>query len=149
MGNKRKQTTRQSWSAEAMKRALHAVSMKKMTYGQAANHFNVNKTTLWRRVNGKNKVAKDAVKMLGNVRSVLPMEVEDELFEYCCEMEEKLFGLTTDDVRELAFELAERNHAKHPFNLETRKAGWDWLRGFRRRYPRLTLRKPENTSAAR
>ena len=37
------------------------------------------------------------------------MEVEDELFEYCCEMEDKLFGLTTDDVRELAFELAEKS----------------------------------------
>ena len=87
-----------------MKRALHAMSMKKVTYGQAAKKFNLNKTTLGRRVNGKNKIAKDAVKMLGNVRSVLPKEVEDELFQYCLEMEEKLFGLTTDDVRELSFE---------------------------------------------
>ena len=149
MGNKTKKTSRQSWSAEEMKRALNAVSMKDLTYGQAAKLFNVNKTTLWIRVNDKNKIAKDATKVLGNVRSELPKEVEDELFQYCCEMEERLFGLTTDDIRELAFELAQRNHIEHPFNLEKKKAGWDWLRGFRRRYPRLTLRAPENTSAAR
>ena len=149
MGRKKRKTGRQSWSADAMAMAIRQVKSKTMTYGKAAKSYNINKTTLQRRVKGLNKLVTGSDKLLGNKRSVLSKEIEDELFGYCVTMEEKLFGLTTDDIRELAFELAERNKIDHPFNKETGKAGWAWLAGFRTRYPRLSLRSPENTSAAR
>ena len=81
-----------------MAMAIRQVKSKAMTYGKAAKSYNINKTTLQRRVKGSNKLATGSDKLLGNKRSVLSKEIEDELF-----------GLTTDDIRELAFQLAERN----------------------------------------
>ncbi|KAJ8897205.1 hypothetical protein PR048_002551 [Dryococelus australis] len=60
-----------------------------------------------------------------------------------------MYGLTTRDVRKLGFQLAEINGIVHPFNCEEGLAGADWLLGFRRRHPEISLRVPESTSAAR
>jgi hypothetical protein len=65
-------------------------------------------------------------------------------------MEVRMYGLTTHDVRSLAYQLAERNGiANHPFSLENKIAGRDWLFGFQKRHPGLSLRVPEATSVAR
>lgn len=61
----------------------------------------------------------------------------------------RLFGLSPKDVRCLAYQLAERNNIANNFNHEEKCAGLDWLRGFLKRHPDLSLRKPEATSAAR
>ena len=60
-----------------------------------------------------------------------------------------MFGLTTKDVRSLAYQLTVRNGLPNSFNKEKAKAGKDWLQRFRKRHPELTLRQPEATSAAR
>lgn len=51
------------------------------------------------------------------------------------------------DLRELAYQLAVRNGIGHRFNNQT--AGQDWVSGFLKRHPTLTLRTPESTSGAR
>lgn len=38
---------------------------------------------------------------------------------------------------------------EHRFNCENEAAGWDWLAGFRKRNPGISLRKPEGTSFSR
>ena len=60
-----------------------------------------------------------------------------------------MFGLTTNDVRSLAYQLAVRNGLPNSFNKKKEKAGKDWLQSFMKRNPELTLRQPEATSAAR
>ncbi|XP_072384743.1 uncharacterized protein [Diabrotica undecimpunctata] len=52
-----------------------------------------------------------------------------------------------NELRELAFDLAERNNIVHPF--KNSKAGLDWVKRFLNRHPNLSLRKPEATSSAR
>ena len=64
-------------------------------------------------------------------------------------MESRLFGLTTGDLKSLAYQLAVTNNKKHCFNAENERAGKDWLLGFLKRHPELSIRKPESTSAAR
>lgn len=64
-------------------------------------------------------------------------------------MEERLFGLTLNDMCHLAFELAEANGINHSFNREKKSAGKDWLYSFLKRNPRISLRYPEHTSMAR
>lgn len=64
-------------------------------------------------------------------------------------MESNLFGLTPRDIRYIAFQLAERLNLQHKFDRDTKMAGEDWFRGFMIRHPKLSLRKPEATSAAR
>ena len=57
-----------------------------------------------------------------------------------------MFTVTCTDVRKMANEMANKNCIEHRFNIENKMAGKDWLRGFRNRYPCLTLRTPEQTS---
>ncbi|CAG9561341.1 unnamed protein product [Danaus chrysippus] len=64
-------------------------------------------------------------------------------------MEKRLFGLTTVVLRKLAYQLAEKNGKTHNFNHVKKIAGIDWLKGFMKRHPDLSIRRPEATSAAR
>lgn len=64
-------------------------------------------------------------------------------------MESRLFGLTTKEIRLLAYQLAEKNQINHPFAKENDQAGLDWMYSFMKRHPDLSIRKPEATSAAR
>ena len=64
-------------------------------------------------------------------------------------MERALYGLTTRDVRRLAFEIAERQGIQHPFNMSSGMSGINWLDGFLKKYTDLSIRCPEATSLAR
>lgn len=86
---------------------------------------------------------------MGNFKCVFSTEQEAELVEYIKHMESRLFGLTTTELRCVAFQLAEKNQLQHNFKMENEKAGLDWLKGFLKRHPDLSLRSPEPTSAAR
>ena|SRR6218665_902606 len=57
-----------------------------------------------------------------------------------------MYGLTVNDVKHLAFEIAESYHLKHPFNKFSGKAGRDWLNGFFHQYPDLSIRCPQATN---
>ncbi|CAB3235439.1 unnamed protein product [Arctia plantaginis] len=60
------------------------------------------------------------------------------------------YGLTIEQVRKLAYEFAKANYIKHPPSWDHNKmAGKDWMECYRKRNENLSLRKPENTSAAR
>lgn len=60
------------------------------------------------------------------------------------------YGLTYKQVREFAYSYADKLERKLPKGWEENKsAGLDWMKGFMRRHPQLSLRKPENTSLAR
>lgn len=86
---------------------------------------------------------------LGPKQPIFTTKEEDEMVAYLKHMEERLFGLTTLDLRRLAYQLAVRNSKAHNFNTDKQMAGVDWLKGFLRRHPDLSIRKPEATSAAR
>lgn len=144
-----KKTQRQEWSLVSMQEAVSAVINGSMGYKKAATQFQVPQTTLERYVKKKRTNADYVItKSMGNFTCVFNEEQEAELVAYLKKMEAQLFGLTVNELRELAFQLAERNNLKHPFG-ETGKAGIDWARGFLSRHPDLSLRKPEATSAAR
>ena len=113
-----------------MSRALRAIEEKECGYLKAAALFNVPKTTLERRFKGENKVACGSKRVMGNGRTSLPLEMENNLKNHILLMEECMFGLTYTDVRRLSYELAERNCFKHKFNKETKMDGYHWLYGF-------------------
>ena len=64
-------------------------------------------------------------------------------------MERALFGLTTNDVRHLAYDFAVKTKVKHPFNTQSQMAGADWLEGFMNRHQDLSIRSPQATSIGR
>ena len=68
---------------------------------------------------GQNKIATGSVKVL-----------EDLLVKHILEMDAALFGITLNDVRLLAFELAELNNVTHKLNRQNKMAGKSWLYAF-------------------
>jgi hypothetical protein len=119
-----------------------------MGLNETAKFFNVPKATLSRHLKSQNKIANGGTKFHGKT-SCLGEALEQELTQHCLDLESRFFGLTIDDLRRLAFELAEANHLEHLFCKETKMAGMKWYRNFMKRHPELSLRKPENTSMAR
>lgn len=143
-----RKTNRQNWPEEQMQKALDAVK-DGMPYKTASREFMVPVMALKRRAKGKNLIAVGSAKKLGSKQTVFNLEQEKELVDYIQDMESRMYGLTTQDVLTLAYQLAERNNLSHPFSEAKRKAGLEWLRGFRRRHPDITMRAPESTSSAR
>lgn len=81
--------------------------------------------------------------------TVFSTKQESDLCDYILYMEERLFGLTTEDIRKLAYQLAVKMKTKHSFNSDKKIAGRIRLEKFMSRHSKLSLRKPEPTSAAR
>ncbi|KAF9413680.1 hypothetical protein HW555_008126, partial [Spodoptera exigua] len=147
----KRRTNRGGWSEEQMKLAIQAVLDGKNGYKSASKTYNVPQTTLERKVNQARKRDNNILNVkvpLGPITTVFSEEEEQILVTYLKEMEGRLFGLSTSELQKLAYELAVRNNKQHKFNELKEKAGKDWLRGFLHRHPDLSLRKPENTSAA-
>lgn len=148
-----RKTDRQSWSVEDMSRAIQDVLSGTMGYLKAANMYSVPHSTLQDRVKKARTQNLDSVqastKSLGRFKNVFSADQESEIVEHVLTMEQRLFGLTLNDLRSLAFKLAVTNNIPHRFNIEKEKAGKGWLYAFLRRHPEISLRTPENTSLAR
>lgn len=89
------------------------------------------------------------INCLQKLHTIFTREQEAELKRYALTMEERLFGLSIDDFRSLAYQYADLNNIPHNFPIETGLAGRDWVNNFMRRHSELSLRQPESTSAAR
>ena len=50
-------------------------------------------------------------------------------------MEKSMYGLTSTQVRRLAYDMVEAMGIKNPFNSSTKLAGNDWLMEFPKRHP--------------
>ncbi|XP_039279002.1 uncharacterized protein LOC120350338 [Nilaparvata lugens] len=126
-----------------------AVKREKMPFATAAKWFNVPRNTLKRRVLDKNVYAVEIKKVLGKYRNVFSEEQEQELCEYIIDMERRFYGLTQNELRCAAYSLAEKNKILHTFNHEKKMADKDWVAGFKKRHPSISLRTPAAASLAR
>ncbi|XP_063931362.1 uncharacterized protein LOC135143425 [Zophobas morio] len=87
---------------------------------------------------------------LGGRKSTFDKNLEDEIVAHVKNLETRLFGMSTNDIRKLAYyQVAEAKGLSHKFSAAKEMAGWDWYKGFMQRNPSLSLRTPEATSAAR
>ncbi|XP_041378240.1 uncharacterized protein LOC121390478 [Gigantopelta aegis] len=116
-----RKSCRQSWDEVAMRDALNSIK-NGLGLKKASLQFNVPKTTFRRRYKGLNKCAKGSTKILGHFTTTFSADMEQDLVEYIIKMESMMFGLSTSDVRNLAFQLADRNGLKNYFNKEKQKA---------------------------
>ncbi|XP_023312062.1 uncharacterized protein LOC111692338, partial [Anoplophora glabripennis] len=106
----KKKTSRGEWSKESMKQTVEKVLNKEMGYRKAALQYSVPQTTLERHVNAiKTKGEMNLDLPLGPITTVFSKKEENELVEYLKEMEARLFGLSTLELRSLAYQLAVKN----------------------------------------
>nr|XP_023012611.1 uncharacterized protein LOC111502700 [Leptinotarsa decemlineata] len=84
------------------------------------------------------------------VRQVFSSSQERELDKFLEDMSKMYYGLTVEQLRQLAYSYASRNQLKYPESWDkNHQAGRDWYRGFIARNGSLSLRTPEATSLAR
>ena len=80
-------------------------------------------------------------------RQVFPNALEEELVEYILTASSMYQGLSPNEIRKLAYQLAIANRLPLAAKwVENKQAGADWFSGFLKRHPTLSLRKPEATS---
>ncbi|CAH2104755.1 unnamed protein product [Euphydryas editha] len=143
MVNKYKRKTSQAaWDETAMTSALKEVTDLKRSVKSTAQKFGIPLTTLHRHLKSGS-----AQKKLGRFATIFTSEQENELLEYLFHMDAFFYGLSKEEFLRLVYQYAVMNKIAHPFKNGT--AGRDWFKGFSKRHPDLTLRKPEPTSIAR
>jgi len=53
--------------------------------------------------------------------------MERKLADHIKALDERYFGFSTSELRKVAYQFAERNNIRHPFNDQKQEAGKDWL----------------------
>ncbi|ESN94903.1 hypothetical protein HELRODRAFT_180008 [Helobdella robusta] len=142
----RKSTRCSSYNDESLKIAVESVT-NGMPLKTAVKKYGVPARTLKRHQMAMTKFPGKI--RLGHFHSIFTKDQELELVEIIKSMEKSLFGMTTTDVRKVAFEFAEKMKLSHPFKVDMKMAGIDWMYGFLKRHPTLSIRKPEAINLSR
>ena len=71
--------------------------------------------------------------------TVLSPKIEHDLKEHILMCERMFYGLTPEDVRSLAFEIAQKHGLERRFNTVKKMAGRDWLNRFLERHPEISV----------
>jgi len=141
-----RKTDRAKYGNNSLQAALDAVK-DGMSLKRASVQFGISRPVLRRHRDGK--VRNPGESRLGNFVAVFSEELERKLVDKIKMMERSMYGLTTVDVRRIAYELAVKLNVKHGFNLESKMAGKEWLRSFMKRNKDLSIRAPEATNISR
>lgn len=149
LGNKRIQPDK-----TAMKAAVKEVVENKLSLRKAALKYNISKSAIARSVN-KYKLLNDKENESFeyhpnyDIHKIFTDVQEKELCDYLITSAKHNYGLTTTEMRKLAFKYAVANKINVSSWEEKEIAGKGWLRMFRSRHSEISLRKPEATSLAR
>lgn len=141
---------RGKWDENKMKEAVKCVMEGKLSVRQAADRYDVPRSSLHDRL----KVLKSGKEIafhpkLGRFESTFSENFSMQLYEHVKELDNRLMPLTRKEFLKLAFDLAESLKIPHRFNKEKGIAGKDFFYSFSKKYPDIVLRTPESTSIAR
>ncbi|XP_065658204.1 uncharacterized protein LOC136082712 [Hydra vulgaris] len=115
-----------------------------------ARQFNIDRMTLKRYCRKKRLNPNEAFKPNDNNRQVFTAEDEKSLSSYLLIASKMNYGFSTRSTRLLAYKFALKNNKICPSSwIKNKIAGINWLQGFMKRQPELSLRTPEATSFAR
>ena len=142
----KRKITQGSYGSDRLSLAVAAVREGQSIRGAGAD-YGIPRRTLIRHCSGN--VRRPGVVAMGSKRCVFSSAFEAELVQYAKEMSKKMYGLTTIDVRRLAYAVAAKLGVHHQFDDGRGLAGKDWLSNFMRRHPELSIRVPISTSLAR
>lgn len=138
---------------ESFEKAYEAVKTQTMSLREAAIAFEIDKMTLFRFIRKKDESKGQKVKMgYAKPRQIFPDQLESELEEYIIRSSKIYYGLTPQNIKVLAYELAvaNKNVIAVPDSWTNHKmASKDWFTLFLKRHARLSIREPEATSLGR
>lgn len=134
--------------------AVKKVINENASVRKAARESGINRMTLKRYIaryrNDDGVESIEGVVGYSGNRRILSADEEMLLSDYLKQSCRMYFGLSSEEVRKLAFEFAFMNNKNLPSNwIEKSTAGIDWFQGFMKRHSDISLRQPEATSIAR
>ena len=142
---KRKTDVAKRYNDVALKNALESISQGTPLI-RVSRQFNIPARTLRR--HRDSKVSSPGEIILGRYRQALPPKMEQELASRARIMTKMFHGLSSKEIRRLAYDFAKNMDIEVPFNDDTKMAGVDWLNAFMKRH-NLSARTAEATSVAR
>lgn len=147
---KGKTSERGKWDENKMKEAVKCVMEGKLSVRQAADRYDVSRSSLHDRLKALKSGTEIAFQLkLGRFESTSSENLSLKLYEHVKELDSRLMPLTRNEFLKLAFDLAESLKLSHRFNKEKGMAGKDFFYSFTKKYPDIVLRTPESTSIAR
>lgn len=145
-------TKRKRVDVHEIEEAVNEVLQKGISVRSAAKIVNVGKSHLHRLVlkAKASKCTSFSYKPKIGKKKVGKVDQECSLANDLKTSAKMCHGLTTKQVRELAYQYAVRLNRTIPSSWEeNNKASLDWLKGFSKKQDSLSVRKPENTSLVR
>ncbi|XP_054259693.1 uncharacterized protein LOC128984400 [Macrosteles quadrilineatus] len=140
-------------SKEDLQKAIGMIFKQEITVYKAAKDFGLLKTTLLQQLKSfrASGLPSYEYKQNNDTKKVFTDAEENLLINYIDKAAHLHYGLSLSEVRSLAYQFAKQNNKMYDSSWDThKKAGKDWLIGFRKRHGNhLSLRKPEPTSLAR
>lgn len=138
-----RKTEKAKWDEEMLQRAFELVGQGR-SVKSVARALDIPRSTLQDRLK-----ANSAVKPPLGRKSTFTPDQEKVLTDHLKQLANTFYGITLTELRRVAFDLAETMNIKNNFSKEKKLAGEDWLKGFLKRNPTLSLRKPSPTSLNR
>ncbi|KAM3606707.1 uncharacterized protein V6R79_021771 [Siganus canaliculatus] len=149
-----KRKTDRGVPAEVLQKAALEVRMGTSVRRVAKAH-NICHVTLYRYCKAAEKLREDGNGEKPHVgyrssQKVFTKEQEELVAEYLKEAADMYYGLSPQEVRKFAYQLAIEYNCKHPKSWdENHMAGPDWFSSFMKRQPNLSIRSAQPTSLSR
>jgi hypothetical protein len=86
---------------------------------------------------------------LGRFKVTFSADMEHELVEHVKTIDNMFYGFTMKGPRALAFQFAQKNNISHRVDAAKQMAGKDWVYGFLKRHPDLSLKQLTATGIGR
>ena len=141
--NRKRTTDKGKWSEKDLLLAAEDVNAGKSIRKTAKDH-SIPFSTLQERL----KLSMLSNPSMGR-KPIFTPEQENGIVQHVKALAQVYYGLTPLQLRKAVHAYAEKLNIPHPFSKETKLAGKDWLEGFLKRNPTLSVRKPEPTSLNR
>ncbi|XP_031335285.1 tigger transposable element-derived protein 6-like [Photinus pyralis] len=137
------------FSETAMKQAVQLV-LEGSSIRQAADRHGLHFQTVHRYVKKFQQNPDSRLCPNYKVRQIFTDEQEKILCDYIVSCSKMFYGLSRDDTRRLAYEMALKNQLPVPETWRfNESATLSWIKGFQKRHPNLSLRTPEGCSLSR
>lgn len=122
----RRKSSRRSWTEEQLSQAVSAVQAG-MAKREASRVFQIPRRTLERYIQKAEETGSVVVEPMGGFKTVFSSSQEEQLVNYLVYMSQTGFGLSPQDVRSLAYQMAVASDITNPFDQTTELAETDWL----------------------
>ncbi|KAK9720561.1 CENP-B N-terminal DNA-binding domain [Popillia japonica] len=148
--DRRKRKKEGTWDPTNMRKAVEKVINNEMSARQAANRYQMPRTTLNDRISAiKRGKEMSTEPLMGRFHNTFSLEHEKILVEHVKDLGNRQMPLNRKKILYFVFQLAEKLKLPHQFNKEKKSAGKNFYYSFMKRHSDLSLRTPQSTSLMR